>query len=83
MLYRFGTKTAQHHFCSICGINRYHPRSSSPAQYGVNVARLAGTSPFDFIEVPINDGVNHPLDNILESRVASTLRYDRWDTSGA
>jgi hypothetical protein len=28
----------------------------------VNVACLEGISPFDFAEVPVLDGVNHPAD---------------------
>ncbi|GJD36284.1 GFA family protein [Methylobacterium aerolatum] len=60
--YRFNTGTAQHFFCSHCGIYTHHQRRSSPDLYGVNVACLDGISPFDFPEVPILDGVNHPSD---------------------
>ncbi len=60
--YRFNTGTAQHFFCSRCGIYTHHQRRSDPNQYGVNVACLEGISPFDFPEVPVADGVNHPND---------------------
>ncbi|TCL71891.1 GFA family protein [Rhizobium sp. BK251] len=61
-LYQFNTMTAKHYFCSKCGIYTYHQRRSDPSQYGVNVACLEGMSPFDFAEIPVNDGVSHPSD---------------------
>jgi hypothetical protein len=61
-LYQFNTKTAKHYFCSKCGVYTHHQRRSNPNQYGVNVACLEGLSPFDFDEVPVNDGVHHPSD---------------------
>ena len=73
--YRFGTGTAQHFFCSRCGIYTHHQRRSNPNQYGVNVACLDGVSPFDFAEVPVMDGVVHPSDTGLPARRAGTLRF--------
>lgn len=61
-LYQFNTKVAKHYFCSRCGIYTHHQRRSNPGEYGVNVACLSGVSPFDFAEVPVNEGVHHPLD---------------------
>jgi len=61
--YRFNTKTAEHHFCSNCGIYTHHKRRSNPNQLGVNVACLEGVSPFDFHEVVVYDGNRHPADN--------------------
>jgi hypothetical protein len=61
-VYQFNTGTAKHYFCSKCGIYTFHQRRSNTAQYGVNVACLEGISPFDFAEVPVLDGVNHPAD---------------------
>ena len=48
-----------------------HPRPHRPNEnahdaikhYGVNVACLKGVSPFDFADVPVIDGVNHPADH--------------------
>ncbi len=60
--YRFNTGSAQHFFCSHCGIYTHHQRRSDQSQYGVNVACLDGMSPFDFPDVPVADGVNHPND---------------------
>lgn len=54
--YRFNTKTAEHHFCSICGIYTHHRRRSNPSELGVNVACLEGISPFDFPDVVVFDG---------------------------
>jgi hypothetical protein len=73
--YRFNTGTAQHFFCSRCGIYTHHQRRSNRDQYGVNVACLNGVSPFDFLEVPVLDGVNHPSDNGKAPRLAGTLRF--------
>jgi hypothetical protein len=72
--YRFGTGTAAHYFCSICGIYTHHQRRSNPNEFGVNVACLDGISPFDFSEVPVNDGVNHPSDSGA-ARLAGYLRF--------
>jgi hypothetical protein len=61
-LYRFNTGVAEHYFCSKCGIYTHHRRRSNPKQCGVNVACLQGVSPFDFAEVPVIDGIDHPTD---------------------
>lgn len=74
-VYQFNTKTAKHYFCSKCGIYTHHRRRSDPNQYGVNVACLAGVSPFDFAEVQVNDGIRHPSDG-APPRVAGILRYE-------
>ncbi len=60
--YRFNTGTAQHFFCSVCGIYTHHQRRSKPDEYGINAACLEGVSPFDFAEVKVLDGENHPAD---------------------
>jgi hypothetical protein len=73
--YRFNTGSAQHFFCSHCGIYTHHQRRSDPSKYGVNVACLDGVSPFDFPEVPVVDGVNHPNDTGKAARRAGTLRF--------
>jgi hypothetical protein len=73
--YRFHTGTAQHFFCSRCGIYTHHQRRSDPASHAVNVACLDGVSPFDFLEVPVMDGVNHTGDTGEPTRRAGTLRY--------
>jgi hypothetical protein len=73
--YRFNTGSAQHFFCSKCGIYTHHQRRSNQNQYGVNVACLDGVSPFDFPEVPVFDGVNHPNDTGGPARQIGTLRF--------
>ena len=73
--YRFHTGTAQHFFCSRCGIYTHHQRRSDPNGHAVNVACLDGISPFDFAEVPVTDGVNHPNDTGKPARRAGTLRF--------
>ena len=60
--YRFNSKQAVHYFCSKCGIYTFHQRRSNSNQYGVNVACLDGISPFDFSNVQVMDGINHPKD---------------------
>jgi hypothetical protein len=76
--YRFNTMSAEHHFCSLCGIYTHHKRRSNPHQLGVNVACLEGVSPFDFQEVVVFDGTRHPADD-AEHRTyeAGILRFDR------
>ena len=75
--YRFNTKTAEHHFCSVCGIYTHHMRRSNPNQLGVNVACLEGVSPFDFRELVVFDGSRHPADNAEhKTYVAGVLRFD-------
>ncbi|MDO5657814.1 MAG: GFA family protein [Paracoccus sp. (in: a-proteobacteria)] len=60
--YRFGTGTARHYFCKICGIYTHHRRRSNPNEYGVNAGAIEGLNPRDLGEVPWADGVNHPSD---------------------
>ncbi len=61
--YRFNTLSAEHFFCRRCGIYTHHQRRFDPSQYAINIACLAGVSPFDFDKVAVVDGVNHPHDN--------------------
>lgn len=76
--YRFNTGVARHYFCSRCGIYTHHQRRSNPEELGVNVACLDGVSPFDFTEVPVGDGVNHPKDDPQGrgGRFVGMLRYE-------
>lgn len=77
-LYQFNTRQAKHYFCSKCGIYTFHQRRSVPNQYGVNVACIEGMSPFDFPEVPVEEGRIHPKDRIgRSSEIAGWLRYER------
>jgi hypothetical protein len=73
--YRFHTRTAQHFFCSRCGIYTHHQRRSNQNLYAVNVACLDGVSPFDFLETPVMDGVNHTNDTGKPTRRAGVLRF--------
>ncbi|MDQ3144961.1 MAG: GFA family protein [Pseudomonadota bacterium] len=75
--YRFNTRVAEHHFCTTCGIYTHHRRRSNPDQLGVNVACLDGLSPFDFPEVPVNEGRIHPSDRPdgKPDAVAGWLRF--------
>ena len=79
-LYTFNTGTAKHYFCKTCGIYTHHQRRSNPNEYGVNAACLDGISPFDFAEVIVTDGVNHPSDAGIisgEAAVSGVLRFVR------
>jgi len=78
--YRFNTMSAEHHFCSNCGIYTHHKRRSDPHQLGVNVACLEGVSPFDFLGIVVHDGDRHPADNPdHKSYVAGVLRFEPAD----
>lgn len=61
-LYEWGTHTAKHYFCSVCGIYMYHNRRSDPTQCGVNMGALEGVNPAEHEPIPWNDGINHPSD---------------------
>jgi hypothetical protein len=61
-LYRFGTMTARHWFCRICGTHTHHQRRSNPQEYGVNIGALDGVNPATLGAIPWADGVNHPSD---------------------
>ena len=75
--YRFNTNTAEHHFCTRCGIYTHHKRRSNPNELGVNVACLEGVSPFDFREVLVYDGSRHPADDPeRKSYVAGVLSFE-------
>ncbi|MBV1894879.1 MAG: GFA family protein [Rhodobacteraceae bacterium] len=74
-LYQFNTNTAKHYFCSVCGIYTHHQRRSNPNEFGINAACLEGVSPFDFPEVVVNDGVNHPSDGSSGTLIAGVLRF--------
>jgi hypothetical protein len=76
-LYQFNTKTAKHYFCSVCGIYTHHQRRSNPNQFGINVSCLEGVSPFDFEEVVVHDGVNHPSDPASGSVGGGILRFSK------
>ena len=39
-VYRFNTMTAEHYFCSRCGIYTHHRRRSNPNQFGFNLGCL-------------------------------------------
>ena len=74
-LYQFNTGTAKHYFCKTCGIYTHHQRRSDPGMFGINVACLAGVSPFDFAEVPVVNGVVHPADTGGTARQVGVLRF--------
>lgn len=76
-LYQFHSLAAKHWFCATCGIYTHHIRRSAPNRIGVNVACLDGISPFDFAEVEVVDGVNHPNDTGGVSRTVGILRFQR------
>jgi hypothetical protein len=78
-LYQFNTMEAKHWFCSRCGIYTHHQRRKFTDQYGVNVACLAGISPFDFAAVPVNEGPLDDPDPVAPPRpaVAGWLRFSR------
>jgi hypothetical protein len=76
-LYQFKTNTAKHYFCSVCGIYTHHQRRSNPNEFGLNVACLEGISPFDFTEVQVSDGVNHPKDGGNANAVVGVLKFEK------
>lgn len=61
-LYTWGTGTAQHYFCKICGIYTHHHRRSDPTQSGVNLGCIKGAKPWEHDPIKWTDGVNHISD---------------------
>lgn len=61
-LYTWGTGTAKHRFCKICGIYVYHQRRLDPAECGVNLGCIEGADPQSMGDLPWHDGINHPSD---------------------
>jgi hypothetical protein len=75
--YRFNTGVAQHFFCSECGVYTHHQRRFDPSEFAVNSACLEGVSPYDFAEVPVVDGTNHPHDTGEKAlKVVGVLRLE-------
>ena len=74
-LYQFNTGVAKHYFCKTCGIYTHHQRRSNPEEFGVNVACLDGVSPFDFPEIIVLDGIQHPSDGGPDDGIAGVLRF--------
>ena len=61
-LYQWNTRTAEHYFCSVCGIYTHHRRRSNPNEYGVNIAILEGVDPSELEPIPWSDGAQHVAD---------------------
>ena len=62
-LYQYHTKVAEHYFCSKCGIYTHtNPRSNHDRVYMINIACIEGVNPFEYKNIGVNDGINHPLD---------------------
>ncbi len=61
-LYRFHSKVAKHFFCSICGVYTHHHPRSNPSMTGFNLGCIDEIDTFALTNIPINDGLNHPLD---------------------
>lgn len=61
-LYQWGTMTAEHWFCRICGIYTHHRRRSDPGEIGINVGCIEGVDLRALEPIPMGDGRNHPSD---------------------
>jgi hypothetical protein len=55
--YEFGTRTAKHWFCRVCGISSFRRSRSSPESVDVNVRCLQGVDAESF-EATLFDGQN-------------------------
>lgn len=59
-LYQFGSMTAKHWFCAVCGIHTHHQRRSDPAEMGVHIGCVEGLAPRVAGTAPWVDGADHP-----------------------
>ncbi|MEM8837472.1 MAG: GFA family protein [Pseudomonadota bacterium] len=62
-LYQFHTRTAEHYFCSRCGIYTHHRRRSDPSRYAFNVACIEGVDPAAVYQDAIVDPHDFPEDH--------------------
>lgn len=65
-LYQFNTLAAEHYFCRKCGIYTHHRRRSDPLIFGINVTCFDHINMSDYNCVDINDGINHPSDQLSD-----------------
>ena len=61
-LYQFHSKLAKHFFCTICGMYTHHNPRINPSLTGFNLGCIDEVDVYDFKNVSIADGKNHPLD---------------------
>lgn len=61
-LYEFGTGTAKHFFCSVCGIYTHHQRRADTSEIGINLGCIDGALPWEHEPIPWTDGIRHPSD---------------------
>ena len=58
--YQWGTKVAEHYFCSVCGICTHHRRRSDPTQFGLNIACFDDVNVRDYMTVPFGGAKSDP-----------------------
>ncbi|MDD9877320.1 MAG: GFA family protein [Magnetovibrio sp.] len=61
-LYQWGTRVAEHFFCSVCGIYTHHRRRSEPSQFGINIACFDDVDVRDYMDVPYGGAASSPSD---------------------
>ena len=64
--YKWNTKTAEHFFCKICGINTHHKRRSDPNQYGYNIGCIEGFEMSWIEDIPFVDNIKMSLINNIK-----------------
>lgn len=50
--YQFHTRTAVHHFCTVCGVYPFHRKRVTPDHYGINIGCL---DDFDPAGLPVRE----------------------------
>ncbi|MGI3168074.1 GFA family protein [Pseudooceanicola sp. C21-150M6] len=60
-LYQWGSRTAEHYFCGICGIYTHHRRRTPAGEYAVNLGGLEGIDPSELEPLPWFPGRDIPL----------------------
>jgi hypothetical protein len=75
--YRFNTRTAQHHFCTACGIYNTPPAPLETQRTRRQLRLSRRRLPLRLPEIVVYDGTRHPADNPHhKTYVAGVLKFE-------
>ncbi len=75
-LYKFGTLSAEHYFCTCCGVESFYRSRSDPAMWDINIRCLKGADHGD----PVNlYALNYQLNDGMHWDEAHAAKHARGD----